>query len=55
MNQDRKWLMDVLLSDTESESEISDQEEYIREMLKNHMREKKYREKYHQNPNVIFI
>ena len=55
IQQDRSWLADVLLSDTESDSEISDQDEYIKEMLKNHVREKKYREKYHQNPNVRFF
>lgn len=49
---DRKWLFNLLLSDTESDSEISDQDKYIGEMLKDHVREKRYRQKYHQNPNV---
>jgi DNA helicase INO80 len=55
--EERKWLADVLLSDTDScDSEISDQDEYVREMLKNHVREKKYRKKYYQNANVsIFL
>lgn len=49
---DRKWLQDILLSDTESEPEISDEDEYIREMLKDHVKEKKIREKYYQNSHV---
>lgn len=50
ISADRKWLFN--LSDTESDSEISDQDKYIGEMLKEHVREKRYRLKYHQNPNV---
>lgn len=50
--EDRVWLRNVLLSDSETDSEISDQDEYIREMLKNHVREKKYREKYYLNMSV---
>lgn len=52
IGDDRKWLYNLLLSDTESESEISDQDRYIGEMLKEHAREKRYRQKYHENPNV---
>lgn len=52
IGEDRKWLFNLLLSDTESDSEISDQDKYIGEMLKDHVREKRYRQKYHQNPNV---
>ncbi|XP_053689861.1 chromatin-remodeling ATPase INO80 [Sabethes cyaneus] len=44
---ERLWLQNLLLSDSESESEISDEDEYIRDMLKNHLREKKYRGKYY--------
>lgn len=51
-SEDRMWLRDVLLTDTDTDSEISDQDEYVREMLKNHVREKKYREKYYHNFNV---
>jgi DNA helicase INO80 len=53
VGDERKWLYNLLLSDTESETEISDEDVYVSEMLKNHIREKKYRAKYHQNPNVI--
>lgn len=49
---DRKWLQDILLSDTESEPELSDEDEYIRDMLREHVKEKKIRSKYYQNPHV---
>ena len=56
---DRKWLQDILLSDTETEPEPSDEDEYIRDMLKEHVKEKKIRAKYYRNPHVslffIFI
>lgn len=54
VGEDRKWLYNLLLSDTESESEISDEDRYVNEMLKNRIQEKKYRAKFHQNPNVSF-
>uniref|UniRef100_A0A8W7PPN3 Chromatin-remodeling ATPase INO80 n=1 Tax=Anopheles coluzzii TaxID=1518534 RepID=A0A8W7PPN3_ANOCL len=46
---ERMWLKNLLLSETETESEISDVDEYIHEMLKNHLREKKIREKYNDS------
>lgn len=49
---DRKWLQDILLSDTDSEPELSDEDEYIREMLREHVKEKKIRTKYYQNSHV---
>lgn len=49
---DRKWLQDILLSDTETDPEPSDEDEYIRDMLKEHVKEKKIRAKYYQNPHV---
>lgn len=52
VGSDRKWLQDILLSDTESEGEISDENEYIRDMLRDHMKEQKFRTKYYQNANV---
>lgn len=51
---DRKWLQDILLSDTESDGDISDEDEYIRSMLRDHVKERKYRTKYYQNANVSF-
>lgn len=49
---DRKWLHNTLLSDTESESEISDEEKYVGELLRDHVREKKIRKEFHQDPTV---
>jgi hypothetical protein len=49
---ERKELHDLMLSDTSSESEISDEDRYVGEMLRDHVLEKKYRKAYHQNPNV---
>lgn len=52
---DRKWLQDILLSDTESEPDPSDEDEYIRDMLREHVKEKKIRAKYYQNPHVSLL
>lgn len=55
IGSERRWLEDILLSDSETEaSEISDEDEYIKDMLRNHVREKKYRAKYYQSSNVSF-
>lgn len=52
VGEDREWLQDVLLSDMESESEPSDEDEYVREMLREHVKEKKIRDRYYRNPHV---
>lgn len=53
IGEERKWLYNVLLSETESDSsEISDEDRYVGEMLKDYVQEKKLRQKYHQNPTV---
>lgn len=52
IGEDRKWLFNLLMSDTESDSEISDVDKYVSEMLKEYKREKKTRLDYHQNPSV---
>lgn len=52
IGEERKWLYNLLLSDSETDSEISDEDKYIGEMLKDHVREKHYRQAYHQNPRV---
>lgn len=49
---DRDWLYNILMSDTDTETEISDEEEYIKEMLKTHVREKKLREKFYTKSTV---
>lgn len=48
-------MQDILLSDTESEPDPSDEDEYIRDMLREHVKEKKIRAKYYQNPHVSVI
>ncbi|XP_059621349.1 chromatin-remodeling ATPase INO80 [Phlebotomus argentipes] len=50
---ERKWLQDVLLSDTESESEWQQmgEDEYVREMLKSHLRERQMRAKFYRSSN----
>lgn len=52
ISEDRKWLYNLFMSDTESDSDESDSERYIADMLKDHVREKRFRQKYHQNPTV---
>lgn len=52
---DRKWLQEILMTDSESDDEISDEDEYIREMLKDHVREQKLRINYYKNPKVNII
>lgn len=48
---ERLWLQNQLLSDTETESDISDEDDYIKDMLRNHLRERKYRGKYYSSLN----
>uniref|UniRef100_A0A182YJ33 Chromatin-remodeling ATPase INO80 n=1 Tax=Anopheles stephensi TaxID=30069 RepID=A0A182YJ33_ANOST len=50
VGSERMWLKNLLLSETETESEISDVEDYIQQMLKDHVREKKIRERYNDSP-----
>jgi paraquat-inducible protein B len=52
LGEDRKWLHNTLLSDTESESEISDEEKYVGELLRDHVKQKKIRKEFHQEPTV---
>lgn len=49
---DRKWLQEILLSESDSDDDISDEDEYIRAMLKDHVREQKLRAMYYQHPKV---
>ncbi|XP_037038168.1 chromatin-remodeling ATPase INO80 isoform X2 [Bradysia coprophila] len=51
VGNDRKWLQDLLLSDTDSDENVSDEDEYIKTMLKDHVKEQKYRRKYYTNAN----
>lgn len=52
LGEDRKWLYNTLLSDTESESEISDEDKHVSELLKDHVKQKKIRKEFHQDPAV---
>ncbi|XP_050072706.1 chromatin-remodeling ATPase INO80-like [Anopheles maculipalpis] len=47
---ERMWLKNLLLSETETESEISDVDDYIQQMLQDHVWEKKIRERYNDSP-----
>ncbi|GAB0098739.1 Chromatin-remodeling ATPase INO80 [Sergentomyia squamirostris] len=53
VSPERKFIQDVLLSDTDSESDFppGGEEEYVREMLKSHLRERQIRMKYYRNAN----
>lgn len=46
---ERLWLQNLLLSDTETEQDISDEDEHIKDMLRMHLREQKYRAKYYNS------
>lgn len=48
---DRKWLQDVILSDTDTDEEIVDEDRHIKSMLRQHVKEKKFRERFHKIPN----
>lgn len=54
LTADREWLYDVLLSDTDTETEISDEDDYIKEMLKTHMKQQKLRENFYKKPTVSY-
>ncbi|XP_054726718.1 chromatin-remodeling ATPase INO80 isoform X1 [Anastrepha obliqua] len=48
LTNDREWLYEVLLSDTDTETEISDEDDYIKELLKTHMLEQRHRENFYK-------
>ncbi|TMW54018.1 hypothetical protein DOY81_000886 [Sarcophaga bullata] len=50
LTADREWLYDVLLSDTDTETEISDEDDYIKDMLKTHLKQQKLRENFYKKP-----
>lgn len=54
LSSDRAWLYKELLSDTDSDTEISDEDEYIREMLKTHVKEQRMRENFYKKATVKF-
>lgn len=55
IQSDRKWLCDVLISDTSGSSDDEDKpitDEYYQDMLRQHVQEKKYRKRVHLKPEV---
>ncbi|XP_058985395.1 chromatin-remodeling ATPase INO80-like, partial [Musca domestica] len=48
LTADREWLYDVIMSDTDTETDISDEDDYVKEMLKTHMKQQKLRENYYK-------
>ncbi|XP_011184936.1 chromatin-remodeling ATPase INO80 isoform X2 [Zeugodacus cucurbitae] len=48
LTNDREWLYDVLLSDTDTETEISDEDDYVKELLKTHIFEQRHRENFYK-------
>lgn len=52
LTADREWLYDAIMSDTDSETEISDEDDYVRDMLKTHMKQQKLRENYYKKATV---
>jgi hypothetical protein len=49
---DRSWLQNILLADSDSAGELSDEDKHVKELLKEHQHEKKIRENFYRNPNV---
>jgi hypothetical protein len=49
---DRVWLQNILLADSDSADNISDEDRHVQELLREHQQDKKIRENYHRNPNV---
>ncbi|XP_023166084.2 chromatin-remodeling ATPase INO80 [Drosophila hydei] len=48
LTSDREWLYDILLSDTDSEPQVSDEDEYINQMLREHLQEQRQRKNYYK-------
>lgn len=40
------------MSDTDTETDISDEDDYVKEMLKTHMKQQKLRENYYKKATV---
>lgn len=52
LSADRGWLYDELLSDTDSDTEISDEDDYVQEMLKTHVKQQRIRENFYKKVTV---
>lgn len=49
VHDDRKWLRDIVLDTADTETDISDEDEYVKQMLGEHVKEQKYRAQYYQS------
>ncbi|KAH8359538.1 hypothetical protein KR093_007388, partial [Drosophila rubida] len=52
LTSDREWLYDLILSDTESETQMSDEDAYISQMLREHQQEQRQRKNYYKKATV---
>ncbi|XP_033245825.1 chromatin-remodeling ATPase INO80 [Drosophila miranda] len=50
LTSDREWLYDILLSDTESDEAVTNEDEYIHQILREHIREQRQRKNYYKKP-----
>ncbi|XP_060645595.1 chromatin-remodeling ATPase INO80 [Drosophila nasuta] len=50
LTSDREWLYDLILSDTESEPPMSDEDAYVAQMLREHLQEQRQRKNYYKKP-----
>ncbi|XP_017060734.1 chromatin-remodeling ATPase INO80 [Drosophila ficusphila] len=48
LTSDREWLYDVLLSDTESDDPTITEDEYVQQLLREHVREQRQRKNYYK-------
>ncbi|XP_044313365.1 chromatin-remodeling ATPase INO80 isoform X2 [Drosophila rhopaloa] len=48
LTSDREWLYDLLLSDTESDDPTITEDEYVNQLLKEHIREQRQRKNYYK-------
>ncbi|XP_030374870.1 chromatin-remodeling ATPase INO80 [Scaptodrosophila lebanonensis] len=48
LTSDREWLYDLLLSDTDSETDLSDEDAYVQQLLREHMRDQRQRKNYYK-------
>ncbi|XP_016960527.1 chromatin-remodeling ATPase INO80 [Drosophila biarmipes] len=50
LTSDREWLYDLLLSDTESDDPTITEDEYVQQLLREHIREQRQRKNYYKKP-----
>lgn len=52
LTSDREWLYDLLLSDTESDDPTITEDEYVHQLLREHIREQRQRKNYYKKATV---